>query len=96
MDKPFNCWSCGACCKNCDKIEALKEYNRGDGVCKHLTSDNLCSIYETRPEICNTKKMYSKTWSKYFTWDVYVGHAETICKILEKEMKERELNKKEE
>ncbi len=26
--------------------------DRGDGVCRHLTDDNLCAIYETRPKEC--------------------------------------------
>lgn len=30
------------------------EFDRGDLVCKHLTEDNLCSIYDKRPAICDT------------------------------------------
>jgi len=33
---------------------------RADGACLYLTEDNLCSIYDTRPEICNVKTMYNK------------------------------------
>ncbi len=46
----FECWKCGACCK----LAGFKapELDRGDGACIHLTDDNLCSIYENRPDIC--------------------------------------------
>ena len=32
--------------------------DRGDGACEHLTEDNLCSIYENRPDFCNVDKNY--------------------------------------
>ena len=32
--------------------------DRGDGACGHLTEDNLCSIYENRPDFCNVDKNY--------------------------------------
>lgn len=86
MDKPFNCWNCTACCRLCNKIEELKQYDRGDGTCINLTSDNLCSIYENRPEICNTKRMYEKKWKPLMSWDKYVELSEVACKILEKNL----------
>ena len=43
----FNCKKCGACCR----------YHN----CKHLTKDNLCSIYERRPDRCNVKKMAERS-----------------------------------
>jgi Fe-S-cluster containining protein len=89
MEKPFNCWNCSACCRLCDKVEELKQFDKGDGTCIHLTEDNKCAIYETRPEICNTKRMYEKKWSNYFTWDNYLDFAEKACKVLEKEMKDK-------
>ncbi len=43
------CTRCGACCVAPD-IAAL---DKPLGVrCRHLTADNLCAIYEARPEIC--------------------------------------------
>jgi Fe-S-cluster containining protein len=36
----------------------LAEYNNGHGVCIYL-KDNLCTIYDIRPDICNTDTMYS-------------------------------------
>lgn len=40
----FNCSGCGLCCKAIN--------------CQHLTSDNKCSIYDTRPDICSVDKGY--------------------------------------
>ena len=54
----FQCDKCGICCKMLTGIPQLAAFDRGDGVCIHL-KDNLCSIYESRPDICNVKKMYT-------------------------------------
>jgi Fe-S-cluster containining protein len=85
-EKEFNCWNCSACCRHCDKVEELKQYDKGDGTCIHLTNDNLCAIYETRPEICNTKRMYDKKWKQFMSWDSYLELSEISCKLLEKEL----------
>ena len=53
----FQCDKCGICCKLLKGIPQLAAFDRGDGVCIHL-KDNLCSIYESRPDICNVEKMY--------------------------------------
>ncbi|MBX5482375.1 MAG: YkgJ family cysteine cluster protein [Myxococcaceae bacterium] len=45
----MECTRCGACCVAPD-IAAL---NKPVGLrCPHLTDDNLCAIYERRPQIC--------------------------------------------
>jgi hypothetical protein len=45
----IECTRCGTCCVAPD-IAAL---DKPLGVrCRHLTADNLCAIYERRPEIC--------------------------------------------
>ena len=58
------CQRCGACCKilnthrpvkMVDRL-ILKLFNRGDGICRFLRDDNLCSIYEARPNICRVDK----------------------------------------
>lgn len=69
----FKCSMCGNCCRNVglykEKVyPALKELLgdkmpeftllEKDGVCIYLTKDNKCAIYESRPEICNTNKMF--------------------------------------
>ena len=52
----FLCDKCGLCCRNIDKVPQLKEFHNGDGICKFLTN-NKCSIYESRPLICNIDKV---------------------------------------
>ena len=52
----FLCSSCGACCLVAGATGLLPD--RGDGACIHLNKDMLCSIYETRPDICRV----DKTW----------------------------------
>ena len=57
----FECDKCGICCKNIRlSIFYSEELDRGDGVCKHLTADNLCAIYAERPLSCNIDAYYEK------------------------------------
>lgn len=56
MSAPFPCSACGACCKRVDMVPAII---RGpvvvpgpNGDCIHLTADNKCDIYNTRPRRC--------------------------------------------
>lgn len=49
-DGKWKCIRCGACCHFA--AYALPAFDRGDGVCKHLTEKNECAIYDTRPMVC--------------------------------------------
>ena len=69
----FPCDQCGICCKHIDKIPQLKEFDSGDGRCKHLLNNNLCDIYDSRPDICNVSKMYELEFSKHMTEEEYIG-----------------------
>lgn len=53
----FECSKCGACCRGA--AVALGLVPTKDGQCIHLTKDNQCGIYETRPTICNVSAMYA-------------------------------------
>lgn len=55
----FFCDKCGLCCRHIDKVPQLARFDLGNGTCKYL-QNNLCSIYEKRPEICNVDLMYEK------------------------------------
>jgi len=55
----WKCTACGMCCRHPSTVKWLKEqtgedFDRGDGLCKHLTDDNRCRIYTIRPHGCNT------------------------------------------
>lgn len=55
--KIFECSQCGACCRYLDRIVAMEAYDRGDGVCRYL-SNNKCTIYNQRPDICRGESLY--------------------------------------
>ena len=52
----WQCSKCGACCHYAWLMKP--EWDRGDGACKYL-ENNVCSIYEQRPEIFKVKN-YTK------------------------------------
>ena len=77
----FNCDRCGLCCRSIGGIPQLKQFDRGDGVCCHLTDANLCDMYESRPEVCNVEKMYSRFASE-MSMDEYLSMMEASCRCL--------------
>lgn len=79
----FNCTKCGLCCKNIDKIPELAAFDKGDGVCIHLSQDNLCEIYLRRPDICNVKKMYELKYKKMMSKEEYEKINMEGCKALQ-------------
>jgi hypothetical protein len=66
----FECSKCGACCR---KIN-----------CQHITDDNLCSIYETRPLVCNIEKGHEVFFS-HMSKEDYYRENKRICIILQEE-----------
>lgn len=62
MNEKFPCIKCSLCCKRVNIVEELSCLDIGDGTCKYL-KDNLCTIYENRPIVCNSEKVYSKYFS---------------------------------
>lgn len=79
----YPCDKCGACCRKVGLVEEMKKYDRGDGVCKYLTEDNLCSIYDNRPKICNTKLYYLMNLRKKQSWEEFVKESRKGCKALQ-------------
>lgn len=76
---PFPCAKCGACCRNIDKIPQLKAFDTGNGTCRYLVN-NLCSIYENRPEICSVDLMYENYFKNQMTLDEFYKLNEQGCK----------------
>lgn len=87
--REFKCDRCGACCRTVGLIEEAKFLDRGDGVCKYLTDNNLCSIYDFRPEICRVDKMY-KRYKDKMTWDEYLELSYEACEELRTLEKEKD------
>lgn len=80
--KSFPCTSCGACCKSIKGIDFLKEHDSGDGCCKYLDENNLCSIYEERPLLCNIDRAYAMIFSaNYSKEEFYSINAEACNKL---------------
>lgn len=79
----FPCNRCGACCKSIRLLEETVSFDRGDGVCRHFDdTQNVCAIYEKRPEICNVQLMYEKHYKDQYKWTEFVSINQKACKIL--------------
>lgn len=77
----FECDRCGLCCRLIGNVPQLRHFDRGDGVCVHLTEGNLCDIYETRPEVCSVDRMYSRFAAK-LTKEEYLDAMSRSCAML--------------
>ncbi len=78
----FQCSSCGACCATAGSDGRMP--NRGDGACVHLTDENLCAIFDDRPDICRADYMHKqiqKTYPHVDKYEYYVK-ATKVCHML--------------
>ena len=73
MEKYFqyDCKRCGSCCRNVNLCEEMKMLDRGDGICKHLNENNLCRIYDKRPNLCNGQYVYEHFYSQMTVADYH-------------------------
>ena len=60
------------------------ELDRGDGICKHLTADNLCAVYNERPIFCNVDAYYEKFLSNKMSRKKFYKLNHTACERLKK------------
>lgn len=66
----IKCNNCKAYC--CRKIGLIDpSLDRGDCVCKHLTDDNKCDIYDNRPLICSVDRLYESVYKYVMTREEY-------------------------
>lgn len=79
----FPCERCGKCCRHLERIPQLKEFDLGNGTCVHLQKNNLCAIYEKRPDICNVEKMYKLLYSDCMSEEEYIKHNIEGCKVVQ-------------
>lgn len=83
MSDIFPCNNCGACCKSIRLSTQTAWLDRGDGVCRHFDdTQNTCTIYETRPEVCNVRIMYEKHYQSQFNWAEFVVVNQKACEEL--------------
>jgi uncharacterized protein len=59
-------------------IPIISEYDKGNGICRYL-ENNLCGIYENRPLICNTEKMYRSYFRETMTENEFVTMNMAAC-----------------
>jgi len=80
----FPCSRCGECCRHINLIPQLARFDRGDGVCMHL-SGNLCGIYESRPEACRVDEMFTKFFSEQYSREAFYKLNLEVCRDLQKQ-----------
>ena len=78
----FHCIQCGECCRHISMIPELSSFVGSDGVCIHL-KNNLCDIYESRPDVCNYYKAYKKYFSNLTPEEYHKLIVESCNQLLE-------------
>ncbi len=53
-----------------------------DGSCEKLNDDNTCSVYDDRPDLCNSEKIYLKYFSGNETKLEYYFRSMSACNQL--------------
>ena len=82
--EPFPCNSCGKCCENVHLSELTSYLDRGDGCCCHFdTSTKLCSIYDSRPDICRVDVQYVLNYRHLLSWEEFVKANLKACDLLQ-------------
>ena len=80
----------GLCCRRIGQFEFMKIFDRGDGVCKYLTKDNKCEIYDHRPLICNTDRLYELFYVNKLSRIEYDRLNDEACEELKRLYNEKE------
>ena len=78
----FLCSQCSACCRS---IAHLDLPHNGDGVCLNLDKKtNKCSIYETRPIICQVDKVFENYFKSTMTKkEFFVANTEACHELID-------------
>lgn len=82
--KPFPCSRCGICCRHIDRVPQLAEFDTGNGRCRYLQDNNLCAIYEDRPDICRVDRMYDICFHEYMSREEYIRRNLEACAELQR------------
>lgn len=81
----FPCHQCGACCRLVDRAPQTQFLDRGDGTCRHYDDQRrLCSIYDTRPLVCQVDKQYLLHYQQQYSWQEFIDLNRIACQVLEK------------
>ena len=86
----FDCSRCGACCKSIRFSEETVYLDRGDGTCRYFDDiQNICTIYENRPDICNVRVMYEQRYQQQVSWSEFTQMNKLACEALVKNIEVR-------
>jgi Fe-S-cluster containining protein len=82
MARDFPCTQCGSCCRRAGLVKEWVSAGWADegGPCKFLTPENLCAIYETRPEVCKADWVF-ENMPQYSrpSWAIYLKDSAKAC-----------------
>ena len=79
----FPCDRCGACCQQVNRASETVFLYRGDGICRHYDANQkLCSIYDSRPDICRVDQQFFSNYKDLMDWSEFVRINLAACEIL--------------
>ena len=82
----YPCTRCGVCCQNLKYVDALKHLHFGDGVCRHYSAVNGCTIYHDRPVHCQIDKGYEEFFSEIMDKSTYYRKNAETCNALQEKV----------
>lgn len=86
----FVCDKCGLCCMNLGRSSIYAGLDRGDGICRYFDEEfKLCTIYESRPLLCNVDETYKHFFRKEMTKEDYYNLNYESCKIIKNNIRWR-------
>ena len=81
----WSCQKCGACCRSpFTKFWLPELWDEEKQRCINLTEDNLCSVYDKRPDRCNSKFIVDIPRAEEFQ--------EIWCEFLDKHINKEKAN----
>lgn len=72
------CTKCGNCCRHVGEVPSMAGFAKDDGSCKFL-ENNICTIYEHRPPICNVAWVYEHFFKGTVTEEEFYAKTEEAC-----------------
>ena len=83
----FQCHKCGKCCTRFHDFPEGNEWRNlldsGDGICKYFNKvKRLCSIYESRPVICNNVRYYDEFLKDSMTREEFDSWLNKYCSMI--------------
>lgn len=79
----FKCDCCGECCRHIAGIIPLEPFDDRKGVCRFLDREkNLCSIYASRPLVCNVDAMYETFFADKMSREEFYLANHEVCEKL--------------